>query len=345
MSNPYKSTVVSFVEDLDDFLRTIILRNIPDIEGILIYGSIGRMEPSFLDGVVCSENLYNDIDIILISGKKIPADILLGLQNSIKNNYGVKWVDLSVRTPFYFRFTSKRSVLYYDYINGSRIIYEVNPRHRLLRPSQAINKRSEIRTLFFTRLYCLYAILEFSDGNLRCLGDRAFVHNQLAKALFAMLQAIDIRLDRFESSYYNIEKRFISGDYDSYIPVECKELFLKVLTGKSAPSSIFVVHSGDLLMFIHAYKSVFANMLRVTATSFTGVFFETKFDIDLIFRGWRSFLLKNRSSFLKKRNIDIKQCLLLDEILFVSSRGDLSVGEIDTLSLTTKEIKEQRENG
>ncbi|MEL4878986.1 hypothetical protein AAEH85_08260 [Shewanella algae] len=175
----------------------------PTIEAIFLYGGYGRGEGAWIDKndkYLCP---YNDYDLLVISNKKIDKLKLKVLREGLAKKLEISWVDISYMTPQKLK-KLKPSIFNYDLIHGSTLIYGDK---NILTSLPNINSSSitlkDVRILFFTRMFTLIGCCDlnaFSSG-IEAGDDVRFFRSQLAKCIFAGIDALLISENQYDSSY------------------------------------------------------------------------------------------------------------------------------------------------
>ena len=316
-------------------ITATVLRALDGVRSIVIYGSLGRNEAAWVDGTISPENLYNDIDILVVQGKtRASAADIAELSAQLKSKFAVRWIDLTVLTTAKFNRMRRDTQYFYDLINGSTVIYGDAPSAILdLNALPAMRVRAQIRTLFFTRLFCLFGPLKIKDGMINWQTiDLVFFHNQLSKAVFAIAQADTLYHGDYTASYSKVFDCYYKRNQASLSDVEWR-LLVKIAEGKFMPSSRF---DADLfqswLLVTKLYIACFLKLLNIRGTRYIDVYAATRFDLFYILRrGWHFVNGSKKAG--ADRQLDYDQCRHLDRFLTLA----MSDGAKFTLNTTTVE--------
>lgn len=154
---------------------------------VIAYGSIGRGESPFVKNTEGKDQLYNDLDLILVSKNKPQTkSYLTKIKEDIKGFYGVKWVDLIVWDEKQLK-KKRRSIFYFDLcfkhllLKGNR-----NTLDKILKPyPQDKISTYDFYCMYHTRLWAVMSLLCDEKGN-NDLSSKQFKSYQCAKAIIAI---------------------------------------------------------------------------------------------------------------------------------------------------------------
>ena len=171
------------------------------LEAVILYGGYGRGEGSWIED---GDNWlpYNDYDVVVIVRKKAKADRVVKLRVKLAKMLGIRWVDLSQKTPAQMKWL-RPSIYNYDLRNASTTIYGSKKFCESI-PFIKASKLplGEILTLFCTRLWPFMGALG-QDGFAQGLSDKeaCFFRNQMAKATLAAVDVILLLEGDYDASY------------------------------------------------------------------------------------------------------------------------------------------------
>ena len=131
------------------------------LEAIILYGGYGRGEGSWIEeGGDWSP--YNDYDIVVVVRRKAKVSRVEELRVKLAKMLGIKWVDLSQKTPARMRWLGP-SIYNYDLRNASSTIYgSTRFSESIPRIDASELPLREVLTLFCTRLWPFMGALEES---------------------------------------------------------------------------------------------------------------------------------------------------------------------------------------
>ena len=188
---------LAFGEIKHNIVSTVI-SEIPSIDHIILYGSYGRGEGGwFYENDILRP--YNDFDLLLVVDDKFHLDKNLNeFRVSLALKIGIRWIDITLITKKGL-IKTKNSIFGYDLKHGSTVIYG-NP--NILEIIPQLNNNIDLHEgeiLFFTRLWTFVG----SIGSIKSLaGDESrFFRNQMAKAIFSIIDVILLIERKYDSSY------------------------------------------------------------------------------------------------------------------------------------------------
>lgn len=338
-----KQTAIITEKIFSDITATV-LGALDGVQSIVIYGSLGRNEAAWVDGIISPKNIYNDIDILVIRDNTYAsAAEIAELSAQLKSQFAVRWIDLTVLTMDKFKRMRRDTQYFFDLIHGSTVIYGDAPSAILdLNALPAMQVRAQIRRLFFTRLFCLFGPLKIKDGMINWQEmDLVFFHNQLSKAVFAIAQANTLYHGDYTASYSGVFNRYYKRNEASLSDVEWR-LLIKIAEGKFTPSSHF---DADLfqawLLVTKLYVACFVQYLNINGTRYIDVYAGTKFDLFYIVRRvWHC--MRGSKKLAANRELDYDQCRYLDRYLTLAA-SDGTKFKLDTSTVEAIEkIKRDR---
>lgn len=207
-----------------------------DIISIYLYGGYGRDEGSWvIEEVNGATHVkpFNDYDIALIVKKKISIEKLRLLENELKNNIDIKWIDISQYTilnlklfnvtikNFDFKYASK-------WIYGDRNVLE----HIPSMDAKSISLK-DVEVLYITRLWTLVGSFPKKGLIKMSKDEEMFFRNQMAKAILAIVDNVLILNKQYDTSY----KRRVQKLADYSRDYELMELAQWALAEKLFPKS------------------------------------------------------------------------------------------------------------
>lgn len=171
-----------------------------NIISVFLYGGYGRDEGSW---VIEGEEIkpYNDYDIAIMVKKKVSPKFLKSIEQELKKQVDVKWIDICQYTKIRLKFF-KVTIRNYDFKYASKCIYgdATFLKHIPYMDSRSIPLK-DIDTLYKTRLWTL--IGSFPVNGLREMSkeDEMLFRNQMAKSVLAIVDCILILKKKYNPSY------------------------------------------------------------------------------------------------------------------------------------------------
>ncbi len=174
----------------------------------ILYGGYGRDEGSWYEGPDGRLHPYNDYDIVLVTSQPQPPEILKSLGDQLAEQIGIRWINLTQKTPEQLRVLTP-TIFNYDLkyaskvIDGDKNILDSIPS---MDPSNLPLKEGE--ELFFTRIWTLLGCLN-DRGLEQSLADdeSRFFRNQMAKAILAIVDVLLLQKKSYHPSYRERQTR------------------------------------------------------------------------------------------------------------------------------------------
>lgn len=328
------------INDIEKLLCSTCVSIIPNVRSIYLYGSLGKNELAFEFGDVSLDKIYNDLDIILVVYEQPSIEQKQHIYKTLKNLFTVRWLDISYVKKSKLLLRPRNTVLFHDLINASRCIYGEN----FLQDCRpwAISIEKEVSTLFSTRFFCLYGVLDYSGHKLQLTNDKVFLHNQLAKGMFAIIQAKALSHGKYFSTYQENYSWFLENYNSSNELLDLREIELlclgKFCPGKSS-EQISITMFASYLMF---YQQTFSKILTGNISTFSDTLSRSRFTGEHSFRLLLSRFTKNYV-YLKKLSLQSKEAKIADALVqhFHGREEISSLLEPDVLS----EVRAERING
>lgn len=192
-----KKKKIKYNADIE-FIVKSILENIAEVQAIILCGGFGRDEGTWIikDGDIMP---YNDYDIAIITDTTVDVAFTEELRKNLAAEIGIHWVDIDYY-PIKKLINLKASIKNFDLIYGSKIIYG----NKNIFNDCSINAKEigtdDIETLYFTRLWTFFGIIDGEFKNLD-LDEAVFFRNQMAKAVLAIVDTLLIQKKNYHSSY------------------------------------------------------------------------------------------------------------------------------------------------
>lgn len=307
------------INEIEHLVCKICVSIIPNIRSIYLYGSLGKNELAFEFGQVSLENIYNDLDIILVVYDQPSKRQKQLIFETLKKLFSVRWLDISYVKKSTFLLRPRNTLLFHDLIHASRCIYG----EHVLENSKpwAIDVQKEVSTLFTTRLFCLYGVLDYDGCKLCLTDDKSFVHNQIAKGMFAIIQAKALSKGKYFPTYKDNYSWFLQSGISSNELFDQSEIEL-ICSGKFCPGKLS--EQITLAMFssyLELYRRTFSEIL-------TGNNHSTCSEILANCRGsfeYRFRLLLSRFrrnyTYLNKLSLQTKEAEIVDAIIQHMNKG------------------------
>lgn len=171
---------------------------------IILYGGYGRGEGSWIEDADAPYGWrpYNDYDLLVIGGRRIPRTDLCSLKTNLADSFGLRWVDLTQKRRWQLRMLPPR-IYTHDLKVASKVVYgsaevlDVVPEV----DASALSLR-EAETLFLTRLWTVTGGVSEEELNAGTVGEQSrFFRNQMAKAVLAAGDMILLRHGAYHASY------------------------------------------------------------------------------------------------------------------------------------------------
>jgi len=201
-------------------IKKITLDNLDkeNIISIYLYGGYGRGEGSWVIEEVDGQSRvrpYNDYDIALVVKKKFSIDKLRKLENELKNNLDVKWIDLSQYTVLNLKLFNV-TIKNYDFKYASKWIYGEKG---VLENIPNMNSKSislkDVEILYITRLWTLVGSFP-KEGLIKMPKDEEmFFRNQMAKGILAIVDNILVLHKEYDASYKRRVQKLVDYSQDN----------------------------------------------------------------------------------------------------------------------------------
>jgi len=234
-----------------------------NIISIYLYGGYGRDEGSWVIEKIGGQpkvRPYNDYDIAIIVKKKISLTKMRSLENKLKENLDIKWVDLCQYSKLNLKLF-KVSIKNYDFKYASKWIYG---RKDILRHIPNMDVKSitlkDIETLYITRIWTL--IGSFSEKGLEKMqyDEEMFFRNQMAKCILAIVDCVLVINKEYDPSYKKRVEKFSSISSDKKLVDLAQwaldeKLFPRTV-GMTSEEINNLYQSVHRLFFLHMYSSL-----------------------------------------------------------------------------------------
>ena len=175
--------------------------NHKDIISVVLYGGYGRNEGAEFINSKGKTLMFNDIDLVIVVKKKFNLSSIEKYKSELLNQIKINWIDITQYTVKEL-VNSKKSVFFYDLKYSSTIIQGDK---NILKNIKEFKKKeinyNEIKILFKSRIWTFLGCFDKS-GIKELKGFKsAFFKNQMAKAIFGIVDSIMIRDGIYESLY------------------------------------------------------------------------------------------------------------------------------------------------
>ncbi len=226
-----KREVTKRFEAIKKSLVSAVLSEISGATHIILYGSYGRSEGGWFyeEGKV---HPYNDFDLLLVVDEKFNyTNDINAFRVGLAEKVGVRWVDITLTTRKDLGKT-KNSVFGYDLKYGSTVIYGDPKILEAIPPLKNNIDLEEGEILFFTRLWTFTGSI---DAIRALSGDESrFFRNQMAKAIFSIIDVILLMENKYDSSYEQ-RLRMVSTQVDCKLSEKALGRFQWALAERSVP--------------------------------------------------------------------------------------------------------------
>jgi len=175
-----------------------------NIISIYLYGGYGRDEGSWVLNESDKETLvrpYNDYDIALIVKNKVSVEQLRLLENELKRNINIKWIDICQYTILNLKMFNA-TIKNIDFKYASKWIYgdETVLEHIPTMHAKSISLK-DVEVLYITRLWTLVGSFPKNGLAEMAEDEEMFFRNQMAKAILAIVDNILIINKQYDTSY------------------------------------------------------------------------------------------------------------------------------------------------
>ncbi len=191
------------------------------LDYVIAYGSMGREETPCVKDQAGNVNLYNDLDLILVTEEKVKIALMVPkIKKEIKELFGVKWVDLLIWDNIQLR-KKRNTIFYYDLcfkhlaIKGSK-----KDLAKILVPFP----QKKISTYDF---YCMYqtrmwAAMSLLIGHEGCheYSEKKFQSYQCAKAILAVCDFTLLSRDAYTPIVAEKQNKMlanVNGNVDKFL--------------------------------------------------------------------------------------------------------------------------------
>jgi len=173
-----------------------------DLRSIVLYGSYGRDEGSWIIQDNGTHKPYNDYDILLVQNTNIGINNIELIRKRLAEEIGIKWVDIGQITTKGLR-KLRPSIYNYDLKYASKVIHGDNTvLEQIPEIKSAELKFAEGEKLYFTRLYTLIGSLDERGLDQELAGEASrFFRNQMAKAVLAVVDVLLLAKGAYDASY------------------------------------------------------------------------------------------------------------------------------------------------
>jgi len=197
-------------------INSVCIKYLGEDINIFLYGSYGANQGGWVVDDNNNYYPYNDYDILVLKdiSRNEDLNLLPIIKKELLENINVRFIDLSFTNHSKME-SLKPTVENFDIINASKQIFG---NYDFRQHVNQINKKNitlkEIEKLFFTRLWV------FSGAITNLEKDKSFRLTQIAKAIFAIVDAILIENKTYTSLYAdkkNIIENFVSKEFFSLV--------------------------------------------------------------------------------------------------------------------------------
>ena len=255
-------------------------REFSTLEAVILYGGYGRGEGSWIDDRG-DWKPYNDYDVVVIVRKKVGAANVTKLRIRLAKKLGIRWVDLSQKTPAQIKWL-RPSIYNYDLKNASSTIYGYRNFSESI-PFIASSELplKEILTLFFTRLWPFMGALGQDGFNKEFSGESVrFFRNQMAKATLAVVDVILLLEGGYDASYRERVSRVCENPLVSSDEVH---LFRWALAEKLLPKAPSM-SSAEVMKLYDQVHRLFSKEMYRGLSAYFGREIVTPYDMEKAYR-------------------------------------------------------------
>lgn len=219
VDNVINSVLKIVIKHLKNYLKN-------NLNSIVLGGSFGRGEGSYIIDKNNQIRIVNDLDIFIIQNDRNFHDAFL-LETEIKSLIQKINIDINIDLTFICideLYYLKPSQLNYDFKYGSKVVYgDQNILMKIKFPENIKISNLEYKILLNTRLWCYigaYKILRKKNIN---ENDQYDLLYQLSKSLIAIGESILIEQEMYNSSMYNCKLKELSNflSRDSCKNIKC----------------------------------------------------------------------------------------------------------------------------
>ena len=197
--------------------------NHKDIISVVLYGGYGRNEGAEFINSEGNILMFNDIDLVIVVKKKFDLSSIEKYKSELLNQIKINWIDITQYTVKEL-LNSKKSVFFYDLKYSSTIIQGDK---NILKNIKEFEKKeinyNEIKILFTSRIWTFLGCFDKSGIEELKGFKAAFFKNQMAKAVFGLVDSIMIRDGIYESLYIKKHEVF-KNKYSKKYNVLCSYL-------------------------------------------------------------------------------------------------------------------------
>lgn len=234
----------------------------PKPAAIVLYGGYGRGEGSWYQDDPGLWHPYNDYDVLIVAEDHPPRSRVVEAEKALAAEVGIRWIDLSVRTPDELR-AAAASILNYDIKYASRVLYGDSTTLDLI-PLIDASRLSwvEAKVLYNTRLYTFLGCFdEAGPGSpLRGEGSR-FFRNQMAKAVLSVVDVLLLAGGLYDASYRERIRRVLElhpdrADLQSLCPWALSEKLRPRAPEMSGAEALELYHAVRDLFLAEMYPAL-----------------------------------------------------------------------------------------
>lgn len=232
-----------------------ILREIQNVDAILLAGSYGRNEGAWIE---TEQGLkpYNDYDFIVVSDAPgLDKNQINALRAKCADKIGISWVDIDIYTHTKIN-RMKCTQKNVDIAYGSCLLYG-NPIQWDVR-KLAMDRLTffDIETLYFTRMWAFFGTYQYISKEVDT-EDSSFFRYQMAKVILACADMVLIKNRKYHYSYKERYERIknikeFNGNTHLY-DFAIKEK-LNPSTTKSSPEEMEKMYNDVMTLFVKSIR-------------------------------------------------------------------------------------------
>jgi predicted nucleotidyltransferase len=316
-------------ETLHRHLRIIVqecLAEFGTLEAIILYGGYGRGEGGWIEDRE-EWRPYNDYDIVVVVRQKLHASRVVKIRKKLAEMLGIRWVDLSQKTPTRLKWL-RPSIYNYDLRNASSTIYGSRELSKAIPRFEASElPLDEVLTLFCTRLWPFMGALGENAWSQGVEGEDArFFRNQMAKATLAAVDVILLLHGEYHPSY---RERVNRACAKSSVASDDCHLFRWALEEKLLPTSP-IMSGREVTKLYDQVHRLFARIMYQGLSAHFGREIVNVYQLERAYRRNIKTLLMRIAFLFLKRNLKFERVILINIVqfyLFAAYEGD---GEINS---------------
>ena len=301
-----------------------VIKEIPSVENIILYGSYGRDEGGwFYENDMIKP--YNDFDLLLVVDNKFYPDKNFNkFRESLAQKIGIRWIDITFTSKVDL-IKTKNSIFGYDLKHGSTVIYG-NP--KILEIIPKLNNNIDLHEgeiLFFTRLWTFIG----SIGSIKSVvGEESrFFRNQMAKAIFSIIDVILLIEHKYNSSYLQ-RLEIVSTQVNLPISESTLDTFKWALEERTQPKDIKMTKIEVKALYLKV-----ANLYKHYMLILLSHKYKKNFNIILQFN--KFYQRSVRTKFKRLAYLLIKRSYKYERVYFTN------IIQMNILSILLKEADEQ----